>query len=183
MTLWKLVILGVIVGSNNLAVAFGIGALKVRSYWLRIILVFGFFEFVIPLLGVFIGKQFHEFISDYAAHIGGGILIILGGYILIKSLTSKQSTQNLSDKVISWTGLISLALGLSIDNLIVGFSIGLKEVNPLKVASIISICSMLFAFIGLKVGAYLSAIHQKKTEIASSILLILLGLAVLLEWL
>lgn len=181
MTLWKLLVLGIVIGSNNLAVAFSIGALKVKSYWLRIILVFGFFEFVIPLVGVFIGKQFYKFISNYAHFVGGTILMLLGAYILIKNWKKTSQQSDLASKIVTWTGLFSLALGLSIDNLIVGFSIGLKEVNPLKVASIISICSMLFAFIGLKVGAYLSAIHQKKTEIASSIILILLGIGVLFE--
>lgn len=178
MSLWKLIVLGIIIGSNNLAVAFGIGALKVRSYWLRIILVFGFFEFVIPLVGIFIGKQFHDFISNYAHYVGGSILFMLGVYILLKNLIETKKTNDLTDKIMSWTGLLSLALGLSFDNLIVGFSLGLKEVNPLKIASVISICSMLFAYIGLRVGSYLSSIHQQKTEIASSVLLILLALAV-----
>lgn len=184
MEIWKLFLLGVVIGSNNLAVAFTLGTLKIRSYWWRIILTFGVFEFVIPLVGVFIGQQFSEFIADFASYVGGGILLIFGIYMVYKSFNSSlENEKYLLEKVTSWMGIFSLAAALSLDNLIVGFSIGLQNFSPLTTASVIAISSVVFTFIGLNTGKYLKDRFKKSTDLFSAVLLILLGIATLFEWL
>lgn len=184
MEVWKLILLGVIIGSNNLAVAFTLGALKIRSFWMRIIIVFGVFEFVIPLLGLFIGYQFSEVIADYAAYVGGGILLAFGLFMAYKSFNSSlEREQYLLEKVTSWMGIISLAAGLSLDNLIVGFSMGLQNFHPLTTASVIAASSVIFTFFGLNTGKYLKKHFKKSTDLFSAVLLILLGIATVFEWL
>lgn len=184
MEVWKLFLLGIVIGSNNLAVAFSLGALNIRAFWWRIIVVFGAFEFVIPLVGVFIGQQFSEFIADYASYIGGGILLIFGLFMVYKSFNSSlEDEEYLLKKIVSWTGVISLAAGLSLDNLIVGFSIGLQNFSPITTASVIAISSVVFTFIGLNTGKYLKEHFKKSTDLFSAVLLILLGIATLFEWL
>lgn len=184
MEVWKLFLLGVVISSNNLAVAFSLGALNIRYFWWRIIAVFGVFEFVIPLVGVFIGQQFSEFIADYVAYIGGSILLLFGLFMVYKSFNSSlEDEEYLLKKVTSWTGIISLAAGLSLDNLIVGFSIGLQNFHPVTTASVIAVSSVIFTFIGLNTGKYLKERFKKSTDLFSAILLIFLGIATLFEWL
>ena len=128
MEVWKLFILGIVIGSNNLAVAFALGAMDTRPFWLRITVVFGIFEFVIPLIGILIGQQVSRHIASYVSYIGGGILLIFGLFMIYKSFKSyKKEESNLLEKVTSWLGIISLSAGLSIDNLIVGFSMELQQ--------------------------------------------------------
>lgn len=183
MEVWKLVILGVVIGSNNLAVAFALGAMDTRPYWLRIIVVFGIFEFLIPLVGIIIGKQLSTVIASYASYIGGGILLILGFFMIFKSSKSfKKEESHLLKKVNSWTGIIALSAGLSIDNLIVGFSIGLQNFHPITTSSVIAVSSVLFTIIGLNTGKYLGDHFRKVTEIFAAILLLLLGIATIFEW-
>lgn len=182
MEVWKLFLLGAVIGSNNLAVAFSLGALPTRSYWLRIIVIFGVFEFVIPLVGIFIGQQFSQIIADYASYVGGGILLVFGVFMVYKSFNSSlEDEEYLLKKVVSWTGVFSLAAGLSLDNLIVGFSIGLQNFSPLTTASVIAISSVVFTFIGLNTGKYLKDRFKKSTDLFSAVLLILLGIATLFE--
>lgn len=176
METWKLFVLGAVIGSNNLAVAFALGTLQLRSYWWRIILTFGVFEFIIPLLGIFIGQQFSNYIADYASYVGGGLLLLFGCILFYKSFTSSEETGAiLLQKVVTWTGLISLSLGLSLDNLIVGFSIGLQNFHPLTTATVIAVSSILFTIIGLNFGKFLSVKFRLWTERMAALLLIFLG--------
>lgn len=184
MEVWKLFLLGIVIGSNNLAVAFTLGALNVRYFWWRIIFIFGVFEFVIPLIGVFIGQQFASYIVEYASYVGGSLLLIFGIFMVYKSFNSSLENEGyLLRKVTSWTGIISLAAGLSLDNLIVGFSIGLQNFHPVTTASVIAVSSVVFTFIGLNTGKYLKDRFKKSTDLFSALLLILLGVATLFEWL
>lgn len=183
MEIWKLVLLGLVIGSNNLAMAFALGAMSIRSYWWRIVVVFGVFEFVIPLVGILIGQQISTFISNYASYIGGSILVLFGLFVLYKSFkTAPKTNEYLAAKVKSWPGLISLATGLSLDNLIVGFSIGLKNFHPLTSSSVIAFSSIVFTIIGLNSGKYMKDHYKKYADFISASLLILLGIATLFEW-
>ena len=183
MELWKLFILGAVIGSNNLAVAFALGAMHTRSFWLRIILVFAVFEFIIPLVGILIGQQFSTVIASYASYIGGGLLITFGLFMMYKRFQSnKKAEVNLSKKVTSWWGIISLSAGLSIDNLIVGFSIGLQNFHPLTTSTVIASSSVLFTIIGLNTGKHLKHHYRKVTDVFAAFLLLLLGVATIFEW-
>lgn len=63
-----------------------------------------------------------------------------------------------------------------------GFSLGLREVNPFRLALFIGFFSMVFTFIGLKMGKYLKATFGKFVQILAGILLILLGMMNYFEW-
>ena len=178
-----LILLGVIIGSNNLAVSFALGALKTKKYHLRIVVIFGIFEFFIPLLGLIIGTFFKDFIDDYATLIGTIILIALGAFTIGNAFIKKSDTQALTQKIASYKGLISLAFGLSLDDLMVGFSLGLRDVNPFLLAGVIASFSSLFAFTGLKVGKFLDQKSQLFTKVGAGALLIMLGIATYLGWL
>lgn len=51
----SLIILGAVIGANNLAVSLALGSLGQSGRYLRIVPVFGFFEFVMPPIGLSIG--------------------------------------------------------------------------------------------------------------------------------
>jgi putative Mn2+ efflux pump MntP len=78
-SLVRLLILGVVVGSNNFAAALALGSLgQSRRKW-RVVATFGAFETVFPLLGIWIGHEASERISGAAGWIGIGLLAALGG--------------------------------------------------------------------------------------------------------
>lgn len=165
------------IASNNLAISLAMGTFTPKKEHLKIVLVFGVFEFVIPLAGVLIGQQLANFIQQYASIFGSIILTLLGCYIIVKSLINNGDISKIKDKILNLKGLIVLAMGLSIDNLIVGFGLGLKDVNPILFAAVISLSSMIFSLLGLKLGKYFSNRFRVITEVLSGILLICLGIA------
>jgi len=78
--------------------------------------------------------------------------------------------------VTSWWGLITLSAGLSADNLVLGFSLGLEGVKPLALAFTIMLCSVLFAWVGLMLGQRIQRNYEREGAALSGVLLILLAL-------
>lgn len=174
----QLIILGAIIGSNNLATALAIGACgTVERRW-RIVAVFAAFEFTIPLVGLWIGQRASQTVAEYVSWLGPAILIAMGLWITISAFRAKDNAEKLAERVTSWRGLITLSAALSIDNLIVGFSLGLGDIDPLSLATTIGAFAILFAWLGMRVGAYAQAKHRLTTKVGTGLLLIALGLAV-----
>lgn len=176
----KLLILGVVIGSNNLASSLALGAMGqvTRSRRWRIIAVFGVFEFVVPLVGVALGQQASARIAGQSTWIGPALLIGLGVWIVYAGLRDKpKRDKRMAEQITTWQGLVLLALGLSLDNLLVGFSLGLEQIGPLLAATTIAIFSMGFAWIGLVTGKRLRKIWRQRAQIGSGVLLVLVGIA------
>ena len=75
-----------------------------------------------------------------------------------------------------------MAAGLTFDNLVVGFALGLSEVEPLLLASTIALFAVAFTLVGLEIGRRGRRSHEAAAQTASGILLIALAVAVALGW-
>jgi putative Mn2+ efflux pump MntP len=87
------------------------------------------------------------------ALIGPSQLPALGIWTIVSALRDKLDEGRLARRATSWTGLVLLAGSLSIDNLVVGFSLGLGGFDPLMLATTIAVFSMAFTWIGLHLGS------------------------------
>ena len=172
----KLLLIGAVIGSNNLAASLAIGTLGTNRFW-RIILVFGIFEFLMPLIGIWIGKQLSSTIGDIASVLSVLILLGLAATSFYAATKPPKTDKKLSDKITSLKGLVLLELGLSMDNLVAGFSLGVRpgEMSPLLLAITIAIFSMAYTFFGLKVGKKISVIWQNRAQVFAGVLLTLLA--------
>lgn len=172
----ELLILGAVIGSNNLATALALGSLgqKVRRW--RVVSVFGLFEFCVPLLGMMLGQRASTSFAGTFDWLGPALLALLGAWTIFSAARPRQEAKQLASRVTSWSGLIALSAGLSVDNLIVGFSLGLGKVEPLILAATIAVFSMAFALIGLSLGHRAQEGHRRFAGMATGLLLI--GLAV-----
>jgi manganese efflux pump family protein len=175
--LLRLLILGVVIGSNNLATALALGSLgrAVRTW--RILIVFCCVEFTVPFAGVWLGRQFSSFLAVQAGWLGPLLLIGLGMVTVRSAARESFSPERLLDAVTSWPGLVLLALSLSADNLLIGFSLGLADARPLLVASTIALFSTSFAWFGLRLGGRLNRRWGRLAGQGAGLLLILLGSA------
>lgn len=177
MPLVNLIILGIVIGSNNFAVALALGALGLSAYRYRVIVVFGVFEFVVPLLGIWVGFAAAETIGLHSNIVGGILIFALGLFVVFGGFNHSSNDKLLAQRVTRWSGLIVLAAGLSLDNLMVGFSLGLGEARPLAVASAISLFSMLFTWLGMHFGSESRRRWEGTAEITAGVLLMVLGIA------
>jgi manganese efflux pump family protein len=150
--LFSLVVLGLVIGANNLAVALALGALGQAHRAARIIAVFGVFEFVVPFLGMWLGAYAAQRLLDRSEWLGPLLLAAVGTWAVAAALRERIDAGKLAALVTSWRGVIVLALSLSVDNLLVGFSLGLQRISPLAVAATIAVFSMGFTWLGLRLG-------------------------------
>lgn len=180
---FQLVLLGLIIGSNNLAAALALGALGQANRRWRIAFIFGCFEFFVPLVGLWMGQHSADLISTYASWMGPALLIGMGSWTIFSELRQHPQDDQLACKATTWHGLMLLAAGLSVDNLLIGFSLGLGRVSPLLLASVIACCSVCFTLLGLHLGNSARRGWERPTQIGAGLLLIGLGMASALGWL
>ena len=152
-----LLLVAVSLGLSNFAAAIGIGVSGVDARTrLCVGLVFGLFEAAMPLLGLLLGHGLARTLGPSARWIGAALLIASGLYALIQAFrhdsadTTGTAGQGLGRLLIS-------GLGLSIDNLAVGFALGTYHVALVTAAVIIGAVSVTMALIGLELSSRLGA--------------------------
>lgn len=174
---WRFAVLGIVVAANNLAFSLALGSLgKIERRW-RIVAVFGLVEFIIPFVGLLIGRQASTRIEDATDWLAPLLLGLMGLWTIRSSFRPEDFDRRVADRLTSWPGLTLLALGLSTDNLIVGFSLGLRQENPVVIAAVIAVSTMLFSWLGLVLGSRAGHIWENRAQLAAGLLLV--GMAVL----
>lgn len=173
----KFLILGAVIGANNFAAAVALGAVGAKARRVRILFVFAVFEFFVPLIGLWLGHRSAHFIAVQAEWLGPVLLAGLGLWTLIETRRDSLARERLLRHLTSWRGLAGLAAILSIDNLVIGFGLGLGGADALKVALVIVAFSISFAWIGLAVGEKVHTSFETAAEIFSGVLLIALAMA------
>ena len=179
--LTELAVLGLVIASNNFAVAIGLGALGHGRHRWRIAAVFGFFEFLVPLLGLWLGHEMSAMLQQRSPWLAASLLLALGFWAIWDAVTASQRDMQRKERfyrraLSSWMGLVVLAAILSVDNLLVGFSLGVEAVAPLFLAAFISLFSVVFTLLGLHIG-HLGRLHWEKTaQVLSGLLFVGLGM-------
>lgn len=145
--------------------------------------VFGAVEFVVPLVGATIGQALAVTLAGAARWVGAAVLLVVGTLTIAAAVRGADDDERRARLVTSWRGLLALAVGLSADNLAVGFSIGLGEVSPLLLAATIAVFSMAFTWVGLGLGNEMRRHWERRAEIAAGALLVALAVATAAGWL
>lgn len=178
----QLLLLGTVIGSNNFATALALGALGQEDKKWRILLVFGVFEFFVPLFGLWLGQRASGIMAEQARWLGPLLIAGLGLWTLFDAGRETRDHERLAKWLASWRGLIVLSAGLSVDNLIVGFSLGLGSVPVIFMATVIMLCSVSFAWIGLVIGARGRRVYEDPAEFVSGLFLLAIAWISWLGW-
>lgn len=178
--LTTLFLLGLSVGLSNFAASIAIGLSGVnKALRLRIALVFGGFESGMPLIGLLIGSKISGALGAHANLIGGTLLILTGLHAIVSSYRGKDDKEvQIASR--GTARLLIAGLALSIDNLIIGFSLGAHQKEPLLLSAlVIGSISVALAMLGLELGSRLGKKTEKYSEVFGGIILIGVGLFVL----
>ena len=175
-----LLLVSLSLGLLNFAAAIGIGLSGVdASTRLKTGLIFGFFEALMPILGLLLGSQLAGLLGDIGTYVGAGLLILTGGYTLwqTRKQASGGSQRNEQQRVQRVTRLLLTGFALSLDNLVVGFALSLYHVPLLLAALVIAATNAGMSLIGLELGNKLGAWLERGSELFGGVVLILVGLA------
>ena len=179
-----LLLVAVSLGLSNFAAAIGIGFAGIDAgARIRVGIVFGIFEAGMPILGLVLGRSLAGPLGHAAHWAGGGLLIATGGYALIRAARDGAAPPG---RASSGTGqdrqrtgrLIVTGLGLSIDNLAVGFALGAYRVGLALAAAVIGAVSVAMTLAGLELGARIGARAGQRGELFGAVILIAVGIAV-----
>jgi len=176
----QLLALAAAIGANNLAASLALGALGQARRWPRVALVFGAMEFAVPLVGIWLGRQAARWLGGVAAWLGPGLLIGLGVWVATSPLRGRTVAKREARQVTTWGGLIALSFGLAVDNVVVGFSLGLGEVDALLTAGVIAVAAVAFSVAGLHLGRASRRAWEKAATVGAGVALIAIGAAVTL---
>jgi len=173
-----LVLVAVSLGLSNFAAAIGTGVSGVDAGTrLRVGIVFGLFEAAMPLLGLLLGHGLAHALGDAARWIGAALLIVTGLYALIQAF--RRDGADAADPAAQGLGkLLVSGLGLSIDNLAVGFALGTYHVGLPTAAVVIGAVSVTMALIGLELGRLLGTKIGERGEALGGIVLVAVGIAI-----
>lgn len=160
------------------AAALGIAGLPRRER-LRVSLAMSSFELVMPVIGLVVGRGLGAGIGSVADYLAGGFLIALGGYLIRGDENEEEKVASLSTR----RGLALLAVGfsVSVDELAMGFTIGLLGLSIWLAVIVIGAQAFVFAQLGLRLGSRLGAAAREGAERLAALAVLGLGIVILAE--
>jgi putative Mn2+ efflux pump MntP len=163
-------------GLDSFAVAAALGASQVTSVWqrLRISLGFVIFEGGMPLIGLALGSVLARGIGHVADYLAAVAVIGIGCWML---LAANEDQEAKASRIVTSRGLALVGLGISVslDELAIGFSIGLVRLPVSVVIVAIAAQAFLAAQLGLAIGARIAERWRERAEKIAGAALILLG--------
>jgi putative Mn2+ efflux pump MntP len=168
-----LLVIALSVGLTNFAGAIGIGLSGVDARTrLRVGLAFGFFEAVMPLVGLLIGHSAAGAIGQSGRYVGGGLLVLTGLWSIVQA---RRTSSEEREGALRLRQLLVLAVALSLDNLVVGFALGVYDVPLAETAIVIGVVSVALSLLGLELGQRLGERIEEWAEELGGAVLIVLG--------
>lgn len=160
----------------------------IRKYILSVILrmavLFGLFQAMMPFIGWLGTSYFSHYLESVDHWIAFGLLAFLGGKMIKDSFGSEEEAHFNPSKL---TSQLLFAVATSIDALAVGISfacLGYKSVDQLAVPlAIIGVCSFVMSILGNVLGVVCgkSIVKRLKPELIGGIILLLIGFRILYE--
>lgn len=157
---------------SNGAKCLNFGVLQI----VKVSLVYGLAQALMPILGYFLGLGFVGFIEKIDHFIAFAILAFLGVKMILES---RENSQECALKL-PFKELILGAIATSIDALAVGVTFSFGEIEIFKACLIIGVVCFILSFFASFIGKKLGEIFRSKALILGGLILIFIGLKILL---
>ena len=177
-------ILGLVLplGLDTFAVAAALGMAGIsRRERTRVTVLFTIFEAGMPLVGFFGGSLIGVALGNIADYLAIGILVALGIYLAWpKAGEAEEERLSLLSRT---RGLAALGLGVSIslDELAIGFTIGLLRLPVLLIIVLIGLQTVVVTQLGIRLGRTLGERVREGAERLAGAALAVLGVVLLVE--
>lgn len=152
---------------------------------------FGFFQFLMPMIGYALGIQFVGYVQEVTPWIAFILLALIGFNMIRESRVEEEGEANGS---LGFKIMFLMAIATSIDALAVGVTFACQPVslmgkaggafNTFLGSAMIGAVTCILSMLGVKAGNLFGTKYKAKAELTGGIVLILLGLkSVLGIWL
>ncbi|MEP7026794.1 MAG: manganese efflux pump [Actinomycetota bacterium] len=164
------------VGFGNFAasISIGLSGVSTAMRW-RVGIVFGLFEAGMPLVGLLLGHSAVKALGGFAGAIGGALLILIGAWQLVQALRAGGGS---SPPPTSTRRLLITGFALSLDNLVVGFSLGVQHTPIVQAIIVFAVASVCLSLAGLEIGRRLGQAVEFGADYIAGFVLVAVGLLV-----
>ncbi len=162
-------------------ISYGQTAIKRNAVWMG--LYFGGFQFIMPMIGWFLGNSVRTYIEAIDHWVAFALLLYIGGSMVVGALRDKKTEDNAAGASPKLTHgkLILQAIATSIDALAVGITLAYVDVNIWISAGIIGAVAFAISIFGALAGGKLGLLFRKRAEIVGGLVLVAIGLKILIE--
>ena len=176
----KLLALVLPLGLDTFAVSAAIGAMGVAGqHRLRISMLFTAFEAGMPLIGLARGAPLGRALGTAATYIAIVVLLAFGLYTLFGREEDEERLRSLIE--LRGAGALLLGISISLDELAIGFTLGLLRLPAVPVIALIAVQTFIVTQLGLRLGYRLSERFREGAERVAGLALTILGLVLLAE--
>jgi putative Mn2+ efflux pump MntP len=168
-------------GLDTFAVAAALGMLGTTpATRMRISALFTAFEGGMPMVGLALGAPLGHALGKTADYIAIGVLLVFGLYVLLGSEQREQRTLTRLAQV-RGPGALLLGLSISMDELAIGFTLGLLRLPVVLAVVLIALQAFIVTQLGLRLGHRLSERLRETAERIAGLALTALALVLLAE--
>jgi putative Mn2+ efflux pump MntP len=170
----KLVAVVVPLGLDTFAVCCALGIAGIQTTRRnRVSLLMVAFEAGMPLIGVAIGAPLGRAIGQAADYVAIAVLALFGAHTLFAEGDDERSGLLLQAR--GWSA-VALGVSISLDELAVGFSLGLLRLPVVTVIIAIAIQTLVVTQLGMRFGSRLGEhVRERAETLAGAALLVLAG--------
>ncbi len=160
---------------DSFAVAASLGARRPgRAQRWRLSALFVLFEAGMPLVGLALGAPLARAVGSVAEYLAAAALVATGVWMVRSDSDDEEAA---ASRLLTATGWAALGLGLSVslDELAIGFSLGLTGLPVSAVVAAIAVQALIASQVGLALGARVGEVWRERAERLAGLLLIALG--------
>jgi putative Mn2+ efflux pump MntP len=176
-----LIALVVPLGLDTFAIAAALGMSGLtRQDRIRVTVLFTAFEMGMPIVGIVLGAVAGNVAGNAAEFVAIAVLIGLGVFML----WPRRDDRDVSERVgllARTRGLAAIGLGISIslDELAIGFTLGLLRFPVVLVIALIGLQTLIVTQAGLRLGSRIGQAVRERAEQLAGVVLAALGLVLL----
>jgi manganese efflux pump family protein len=153
------------------------GFAKDRRAVFRLAFHFGLFQFIMPVIGWFLGVGFVSYLKAVDHWIAFGLLLFVGGRMILSGMDSSKDLLK-KDPSRGMT-MVMLSIATSIDALAIGLSLAMLEVDIWYPSVMIGIITGCLSLVAISIGKRLGALFGSRMEIVGGMILVFIGSRIL----
>ncbi len=176
---FEIVVIGIGLAMDAFAVSLGVSASRenmgIRPTF-RLSFHFGLFQFLMPIIGWFIGYEIVDYLK-LNIWIAFGLLLFVGIRMILGGIRNHpmEERQDLTKGM----SLVILSLATSIDALAIGFSLAMLKLEIWYPSVIIGLITALLSLLAIYLGKKLNSKFGNRMEIIGGIILLLIGFKIM----
>lgn len=138
----------------------------------NITLSFALFQFIMPIIGYYLGNILSNRIINYHSYLSSILLIIIGIMMIKEKKISINNNINFKETIL-------LSIATSIDAFVIGISFSFNNTNILLSSIIIGLITFIICNIGYYLGNLLNKKIHQYANVIGGITLIIIGIKML----